>query len=105
MIAKHKPKYGFFRNIVEAYEKDPDIINQKFGIRHETILHRAALHRRIEMVVFLLDHGAKQTGKIINLSIEFEKKSYNNVNRLQVHSRSISTFILRFLKERTGLTL
>ena len=74
MKAKYKLKYGFFRNIVEAYEKDPDIINQKFGIRHETILHRAALHRRIEMVVFLLDHGAKQTGKIINLSIEFEKK-------------------------------
>ena len=53
------------RNIVEAYEKDPEIIHKEFGIRNETLLHRAALHRRIEMVEFLLDHGAKQTGKPI----------------------------------------
>ena len=45
---------------MELHEKDPDIVTEKFGCREETLLHRAALHRRIEMVTFLLDHS--QTG-------------------------------------------
>ena len=48
---------------MKLYEKDPDIVMEKFGCREESLLHRAALHRRIEMVTFLLEHshtGAKE---------------------------------------------
>ena len=50
-----------FRSLVETYEKCPEIIYQNFGFRNETLLHKAALNRRIEMVDFLLCHGAQQT--------------------------------------------
>ena len=46
---------------MEAYEKNPEIIHEKFGERNESILHRAALNSRIEMVEFLLEHGAQQS--------------------------------------------
>ena len=48
------------RSLVELYEADPDIVFKTYGGRQETLLHRAALHRRIEMVQFLLEHGASQ---------------------------------------------
>ena len=48
------------RSLVELYEAEPEIIFKTFGARQETVLHRAALHRRIEMVEFLLEHGAPQ---------------------------------------------
>ena len=46
---------------MEAYEKNPEIIHEKYGARNESILHRAALNSRIEMVEFLLEHGAQQS--------------------------------------------
>ena len=45
---------------MELYEAEPEIIFKTFGARQETLLHRAALHRRIEMVEFLLEHGGPQ---------------------------------------------
>ena len=51
---------SFLRNLVELYETDPGVVFAKFGGREETLLHRAALHRRIEMVEFLLEHEARQ---------------------------------------------
>ena len=51
---------SFLRNLVELYERDPGVVCAKFGCREETLLHRAALHRRIEMVEFLLEHEARQ---------------------------------------------
>ena len=48
------------RSLVELYEADPEIVFKTYGGRQETLLHRAALHRRIEMVQFLLEHGAGQ---------------------------------------------
>ena len=52
--------FNDYRTLVELYEKTPDIINQRMGIRNETILHRAALNRRLEMVDFLLEKEAPQ---------------------------------------------
>ena len=52
--------FNDYRNLAEAYETNPDLIHQRFGVRNETILHRAALNRRIEMVEFLLEHEAMQ---------------------------------------------
>ena len=48
------------RSLVEQYEAEPEIVLQTYGGRQETLLHRAALHRRIEMVEFLLEQGCPQ---------------------------------------------
>ena len=53
--------FNDFRTLVENFDKDPNIIHRKMGARNDTILHRASLNRRIEMVEFLLEHGAQQT--------------------------------------------
>ena len=45
---------------MELHEADPEIVFRTYGGRQETLLHRAALHRRREMVQFLLEHGASQ---------------------------------------------
>ena len=45
---------------MELYEAEPEIVLQTYGGRQETLLHRAALHRRIEMVEFLLEQGCPQ---------------------------------------------
>ena len=34
------------RSLVEEHQRCPEIVHQKFGVRHESILHRAALNRR-----------------------------------------------------------
>ena len=52
--------FNDYRNLVENYEKNPEIIFQKMGARNDTILHRAALKRRVEMIDFLLEHDAPQ---------------------------------------------
>merc|ERR1711936_43136 len=52
--------FNDFRTLVENFEEDANIIHVKMGQRNETILHRAALNRRIEMVEFLLEHNASQ---------------------------------------------
>ena len=59
------------RYLVEAHEKNPEIIHEKFGVRNESILHRAALNSRIEMVEFLLEHGAQQSEVNASLSLSF----------------------------------
>ena len=60
MVALKYNNDSFLRNLVELYERDPGVVCAKFGGREETLLHRAALHRRIEMVEFLLEHEARQ---------------------------------------------
>ena len=52
--------FNDFRNLVEQFDKNPEIIHWKMGMRNDTILHRAALNRRVEMVDFLLEHNAPQ---------------------------------------------
>ena len=52
--------FNDFRTLVEEFEKNPEIIHRKMGVRNDTILHRAALNRRVEMVDFLLEHKAPQ---------------------------------------------
>ena len=52
--------FNDFRTLVEKFEKDPEIIHRKMGARNDTILHRAALNRRIQMVEFLLEHEVPQ---------------------------------------------
>ena len=63
-----------YRNLVELHEKDASILSQRFGSRQETILHRAALHRRIEMVEFLLELGAIQVVNIVLKIIIYKVK-------------------------------
>ena len=53
--------FNDFRKLVENFENDPEIIHRKMGARNDTILHRAALNRRVEMVEFLLENRAPQT--------------------------------------------
>ena len=60
---------------MEAYEKNPEIIHEKFGARNESILHRAALNSRIEMVEFLLELGAIQVVNIVLKMIIYKNKN------------------------------
>ena len=63
--------FNDFRRLVEAWSEDHEVIHKKvgpalgdcsppdqMGRRQETVLHRAVLRRRRQMVKFLLEQGA-----------------------------------------------